>query len=93
MGVFLHKGSSGVSYKLNLVVINFFIIFVVMEEEIIDYSTYSLGGLQEVIGGLEDAPPRDKRKKEYKEYIQSLNTLFDLYNKKAGERVYRKIKL
>lgn len=64
-----------------------------MDEEIIDYSIYSLGELQEIIGNYEDKPPKDKRKKEYKEYVQLLNTFFDIYNKKAGERVYRKIKL
>lgn len=62
-----------------------------MEEEI-DYTTFSLGALQEVIGKLEDTPPKDKRKKEYKEYIDRLNLFFKLYNTKAGEKVYRIIK-
>jgi hypothetical protein len=51
-----------------------------MEEEVVDYSIYSLGELQEIIGNYEDKPPKDKRKKEYKEYLQVLNTFFDIYN-------------
>lgn len=61
------------------------------EDEPIDYSVYSLGELQEIIGKMEDEPV-DKRKKEYKEYKKIVNLIMDIYNKKAGIKIYAKIK-
>lgn len=63
------------------------------EEEKEDYSNYNLGALQEVIGKLESNPPKDKRKIEFKEYVAELNMLMQIYNAKAGEKIYRIIKL
>ena len=59
--------------------------------EKIDYEIYSIGELQEIIGNMENNPV-DKRRKEYKEYVKLLNTLFDLYNRKANYKIYKKIK-
>ena len=65
----------------------------VLEEiEVVNYEGYSLGHLQEIIEGLENRPPLDKRKKEYKSHIDNLNSLFKIYNKKAGQKIYRIIK-
>lgn len=68
---------------------------ILKEEEVekVDYSSYSLGGLQEVIGRMEENVPLDKRKKEFREYVAELNSLFNIYNSRKGEKIYRKIVL
>lgn len=63
------------------------------EVPLVDYSSIGLGELQEIIDDMENNPPKDKRKAEYKEYVKTLNNFFDLYNKKRGEKIYRLIKL
>lgn len=66
---------------------------IINEEDIeIDYSDYSLGELQEIIGDLEDAPQDKRKKKEYKEYKAKMNALFDIYNDKANTKIYKTIK-
>lgn len=62
------------------------------EFNIENYSNLSIGELYEVIGYMEDRPPRDKRTKEYAVWKQNLNSLFDLCNKKIGSKIYKKIK-
>jgi len=62
-----------------------------MEEEI-DYNTYALGYLQEVIESIEAKEPFDKRTKEYKIWKDDLNSIFEIYNEKAKSKVYIKIK-
>lgn len=62
------------------------------DELVIDYESYSLGHLQEVIGLLEDSPPQDRRKNNYKKWKEQLNELFRIYNKKANARIYGTIK-
>lgn len=64
-----------------------------LDEDKIDPAIYSLGELQQHISALEQCAPRDKRTKQFKEYIGELNSLFEIYNGKAGEKIYRKIKL
>ena len=63
-----------------------------MQEDIIDYNIYSLGELQEIIGNMEDNPPKDKRTKEFQDWKIVMNTIFDIYNKKAESKIYSKIK-
>ena len=58
-----------------------------------DYSSYSLGELQEIIGAIEDEPVKDKRSKTYKKYLKELNALYEIYNFKAGWKTYNTIKL
>ena len=62
-----------------------------MDEEI-SYESYELGELQEVIGLMEDNPPKDKRSKAYKEYVRVINSLFELYNIKSKNKTYILIK-
>lgn len=62
-----------------------------MEEEI-DYTIYSIGELQEIISIMENNSPKDKRKKEYQDYKNILNQIFDIYNKKAAYKTYVKIR-
>lgn len=63
------------------------------DEDKIDPAIYSLGHLQQIICAMEQSAPRDKRTKQYRAYIDELNSLFEVYNGKAGEKIYRKIKL
>ena len=63
-----------------------------MEQDVVDYSIYALLEIREMISNLEDNPPKDKRKKEYRDYIDKLNNLFQLYNSKVNEKVYKIIK-
>ena len=63
-----------------------------MEEDIINYSIYSLGELQEIIGNMEDYPPKDKRTKEFQDWKTILNNIFNIYNQKAQSKIYSKIK-
>lgn len=64
-----------------------------MEEKVVvDYSIYSLGELQEIVGIMEDNPPDKRKKKEYQEYKNVMNHIFDIYNKKANFKTYLKIK-
>lgn len=63
------------------------------EDEIIDYSLYDLGELQEIIGVLEEQYPKDRRKKkEWDEWKKLMNQIFDIYNKKAESKIYATIK-
>lgn len=62
-----------------------------IDEDKIDYSIYSLGELQEIISGLEDNPPKDKRKKDFQDYKILMNQIFDIYNKKAAFKFYKKL--
>lgn len=63
------------------------------DEDKIDPAIYSLGELQQHICVMEESAPKDKRTKQFKAYVDELNSLFEVYNGKAGEKIYRKIKL
>jgi hypothetical protein len=63
------------------------------EEEIIDYKSYELGELQEIIGVMEDELPKDKRSKLYKAAVRELNILMDIFNEKSKFKIYNKIKI
>lgn len=63
-----------------------------MIDEEIKPEDLDLADLGELINTTEDNPPKDKRKKEYRDWVIKLNHLFDLYNKLANHKVYVKIK-
>lgn len=67
---------------------------IIEDTEPIDYSSadFNLGYLQEIISKLENDFPKDKRKLEYKRYVEQFNGVLTIYNKKAGEKIYKIIK-
>jgi hypothetical protein len=47
------------------------------------------GDLRETIEELETKKPKDKRSKEYKEWVRCIDFLYSLYNVKVGYKAYK----
>ena len=75
------------------IILFYYLCIIMNEEDVPNWNEMSLGELQEIITQEEDALSRlDKRTSRYKIAVSNLNILFEVYNKKHGEKIYKLIK-
>lgn len=63
-----------------------------LDEDKIDYELLDMLDLSDLIIEHYCEEPPDRRKKEYKEWVQHYNELVDIYNTKAKTKIFNKIR-